>query len=437
MKRAAIFSAVVMQKSLVKRIEDCIEEDKKEKHDPRRRDGEGLRGPGEARRQARRRPARVVLHADHPERRRLRPEAVGAVIRREAALRHDHVLARRAVQVVLRQRRAHPHHQPVEGAGAQLQTPPRAPAGDRRPHRPAPPPPAAPPRRPSPPRPPPPRAPPAGGARRDARRRQAVLRARGRRQPPQVEGAAPRVEADAQLRLRDGARVQGGRVRPQRQVGAEAAAGDGVQPRARPREARGEGFRRREGEDVRRAAHPSRAALPRAAPRRPPHPPPHPLPPPPPRSYALFLADTVLITESGAPELLTERAPKAWADINYQLNDEEGDEDAGGASSSKGGRMGKVEIKESRTRNAGHGVNKHAETNEHLAAHQEELEDQMRTDALKRLQEHGDPTAGTSARARRRSRTATRTRTRRRRRAACSSSTRRTSTARRRRCSCP
>ena len=31
-KRAAIFSAVVMQKSLVKRIEDCIEEDKKEKH---------------------------------------------------------------------------------------------------------------------------------------------------------------------------------------------------------------------------------------------------------------------------------------------------------------------------------------------------------------------------------------------------------------------
>ena len=104
----------------------------------------------------------------------------------------------------------------------------------------------------------------------------------------------------------------------------------------------------------------------------------------------------MLITESGAPELLTERAPKAWADINYQLNDEEGDEDAGGASSSKGGRMGKVEIKESRTRNAGHGVNKHAETNEHLAAHQEELEDQMRTDALKRLQEHGDPTAGTS-----------------------------------------
>ena len=126
---------------------------------------------------------------------------------------------------------------------------------------------------------------------------------------------------------------------------------------------------------MRRAApiHPAQPFPRRAARPTPTHPPtPHPLPLPP-RSYALFLADTVLITESGAPELLTERAPKAWADINYQLNDEEGDEDAGGASSSKGGRMGKVEIKESRTRNAGHGVNKHAETNEHLAAHQEEL----------------------------------------------------------------
>lgn len=103
------------------------------------------------------------------------------------------------------------------------------------------------------------------------------------------------------------------------------------------------------------------------------------------KKYALFLAETVLVKEEGANEVLTERAPKQWGDISYYLKDDDEEEDAGPSKSSKTGR-GNVEILESRTRGAGkqHEVNQEAA--DALQSHQSELEEQMRTDALERLQ---------------------------------------------------
>ena len=103
-------------------------------------------------------------------------------------------------------------------------------------------------------------------------------------------------------------------------------------------------------------------------------------------TYALFVADTVLVAEGGGPpEVYTDKAPKAWADISYQLNDE--DEDDGGKKSTTvhTGRRGEVEIMESRTRGAGKGVADALKTSEALMGHQQELEEANRLEALQRL----------------------------------------------------
>lgn len=99
------------------------------------------------------------------------------------------------------------------------------------------------------------------------------------------------------------------------------------------------------------------------------------------KKYALFVADTVLITESGTPEVLTHRAPKAWKEVSYYLNDDDTEE--GSSKPSKRGR-GSVEILESRTRGKDN-TKKHVETNEALANHQDELEERMREEAMQRL----------------------------------------------------
>ena len=110
------------------------------------------------------------------------------------------------------------------------------------------------------------------------------------------------------------------------------------------------------------------------------------------KTYALFLADTVLISESGPAEVLSDKAPKAWADVSYQLNDD--DDDAGAEAG--GGRRGNVEILSQRTRGKSSGAAKHLETNEALASHQNELEEQLRLDALARLANDGGERAGPS-----------------------------------------
>eukprot|EP00967_Tisochrysis_lutea_P071043 scaffold94102_cov31-Tisochrysis_lutea.AAC.3 len=109
------------------------------------------------------------------------------------------------------------------------------------------------------------------------------------------------------------------------------------------------------------------------------------------KKYALFIADTVLITDSGA-EVLTHRAPKAWKDVSYYLNDDE--EKDTKPKSSRSGR-GNVEILESRTRGKDNSK-KHVETNEALANHQEELEAKMREEAMRRLRNGELPTGNES-----------------------------------------
>ena len=400
-KRAAIFSAVVMQKSLVKRIEDCIEEDKKEKHSILADETE----------KAFEDPAKlgVKLAADLLESCYtpiiqsggvfdLKPSAQSSdeklhygTITCSLGARYKSYCANVGRTLIINPSKAQERNYKLLLELQQVPPPARRP-----------PPPAA-------------RRPPPAASRQplshrlllllpqaalDAMRADAKLSSVHEAVVNRLKSKAPHLESKLTrncgfatgLEFKEGAYVLNAKSEQRLRPGMAFNLALGLEKLEEKDSADAKG----------KTCAAPRPSIPRSpSPAAPPAPPPptHPPltpPPPPPRSYALFLADTVLITESGAPELLTERAPKAWADINYQLNDEEGDEDAGGASSSKGGRMGKVEIKESRTRNAGHGVNKHAETNEHLAAHQEELEDQMRTDALKRLQEHGDPTAGTS-----------------------------------------
>jgi len=110
------------------------------------------------------------------------------------------------------------------------------------------------------------------------------------------------------------------------------------------------------------------------------------------RKYALFLSDTVLVSEAGANEVITaERAPKAWKDVSYYLNDDEEEE----AAKPKSRGRGNVEILESRTRGKDNSK-KHVETNEALSGHQGELEARMREEALERLR-NGGASSGTSA----------------------------------------
>ena len=101
------------------------------------------------------------------------------------------------------------------------------------------------------------------------------------------------------------------------------------------------------------------------------------------QKYALFLADTVLVMESGPPETLTEKAPKAWTEVSYHLNNEEE------ATTVDTGRRGEVEVLESRTRGAGKAVSAAIENSEALSSHQAELEETIRIEALERLRHEG------------------------------------------------
>mmetsp|Transcript_26112 Transcript_26112/g.50719 ORF Transcript_26112/g.50719 Transcript_26112/m.50719 type:complete len:670 (+) Transcript_26112:2-2011(+) len=104
------------------------------------------------------------------------------------------------------------------------------------------------------------------------------------------------------------------------------------------------------------------------------------------RNYALFIADTVLVGESGA-EVLTNHAQKEWTDVSYNLNDDDDEpDDTADVSSS---RRGNVEILDSRTRGK-NSQQKHQETNDLLSAHQSKLEETMREEALRRIAENGN-----------------------------------------------
>ena len=102
------------------------------------------------------------------------------------------------------------------------------------------------------------------------------------------------------------------------------------------------------------------------------------------QKYAVFLSDTVLVTESGAPEVYSNGAPKQWGDVSYNLNDGEDEEEERG-----GKRRGEVEILESRTRGTGRGAVEKQDTSEMLAGHQAELEEKMREDALAKVRAGG------------------------------------------------
>ena len=78
------------------------------------------------------------------------------------------------------------------------------------------------------------------------------------------------------------------------------------------------------------------------------------------QTYALFLADTVIVNESGPPDVYTDKAPKVWTEVSYYLKDEE---DVGNLKVDMG-RRGEVEVLENRTRNAGKGISAAAETSE-------------------------------------------------------------------------
>jgi len=103
-------------------------------------------------------------------------------------------------------------------------------------------------------------------------------------------------------------------------------------------------------------------------------------------SYALFLADTLVVTESGLAEVYTEKAPKAWTEISYSISV---DDDSAGASGDHSETRGGVEVLESRTRGAGKGMSAAQETSEALAEHQAELEEQNRVEALQRISKGG------------------------------------------------
>mmetsp|Transcript_3937 Transcript_3937/g.10265 ORF Transcript_3937/g.10265 Transcript_3937/m.10265 type:complete len:1060 (+) Transcript_3937:110-3289(+) len=110
-------------------------------------------------------------------------------------------------------------------------------------------------------------------------------------------------------------------------------------------------------------------------------------------TYALFLADTVIVKADGAPDVFTDKALKGWSDISYQLNAEDDDEvDGGGGSSKRGG----VEVMDSRTRGAGKAQAAAQEVNDQLAEHQSELEAKMRQDALERVRRGEGGAAGPS-----------------------------------------
>ena len=109
------------------------------------------------------------------------------------------------------------------------------------------------------------------------------------------------------------------------------------------------------------------------------------------QTYALFLADTVCVVENGPPEIYTDKAPKAWTEISYYLGDEEKT-----SVKVETGRRGEVEVMESRTRGAGNKVSHSIELSEQLSSHQNELEEQMRVEALERLRKDGGGASGPS-----------------------------------------
>ena len=113
------------------------------------------------------------------------------------------------------------------------------------------------------------------------------------------------------------------------------------------------------------------------------------------KTYAVFLADTVLVAESGSAEVYSDKAPKQWADVSYYLKDNDGEEDEEEAPSRRG--RGEVEILESRTRGSGRGASEKQDNTEQLHEHQAELEERMRSEALSRIKNQGGSGAAPSA----------------------------------------
>jgi len=110
-------------------------------------------------------------------------------------------------------------------------------------------------------------------------------------------------------------------------------------------------------------------------------------------TFALFLADTVLVKEEGPPDVYTEKAPKAWSDVSYQLNADDDDAmDVDAVSSSR--KRGDGTVLENRTRGAGKAQSSAQEVNDQLADHQAELESIMRQEALERVRSGGGGQSG-------------------------------------------
>mmetsp|Transcript_22159 Transcript_22159/g.52512 ORF Transcript_22159/g.52512 Transcript_22159/m.52512 type:complete len:1066 (-) Transcript_22159:1005-4202(-) len=100
------------------------------------------------------------------------------------------------------------------------------------------------------------------------------------------------------------------------------------------------------------------------------------------RTYAIFLSDTVVVGEDGG-EVLTSKATKKWADVSYEIKDDE--PEVKGKNKEKDPLRGsKNEILESRTRNKSASA-AHQATDEQLREHQSELEDVVTREALRRL----------------------------------------------------
>mmetsp|Transcript_4057 Transcript_4057/g.6766 ORF Transcript_4057/g.6766 Transcript_4057/m.6766 type:complete len:1035 (+) Transcript_4057:3-3107(+) len=113
------------------------------------------------------------------------------------------------------------------------------------------------------------------------------------------------------------------------------------------------------------------------------------------KKYALFLADTVLVTDGGAAEVLTDRSHKEWKDVSYSIQDEDDGDDPPGVAAGSSSRRGNVEIKESRTRGAS-AHQKHEDINERLQSHQNELEEKMHAEALRRLADDNSTKEGST-----------------------------------------
>lgn len=120
------------------------------------------------------------------------------------------------------------------------------------------------------------------------------------------------------------------------------------------------------------------------------------------RAYAMFLAETVLVGEGGA-EVLTTGCTRAWAQVSYQIADED-EGPAAGESRGKENKpkppgkssASKVELTHSRTR----GKNQQqaaAQLDEQLREHQKELEESITRDALRRLERGGEGGRGGGA----------------------------------------